>query len=187
MADRYNHYGVEVLRQYTDSFRASLRRQGVEYTDLAVAPEIDVVTYDTVKGKRYAFIRPQRYHDDCAELVYITTQTPDDCDWIRLADDIDAQHNGAAPVQRRTRAKMLLETAERIYQDDCPAPANVFDMGAAAPDEKEMVQAIQVSLAGWGIDFMELKRMDHHDIDETFWNKVCSERYIPEIEVQSKK
>lgn len=51
MADRYMHYGVEVIRQYVGSFRAELKKQGLAYVDLAIAPDIDVVVYNTIKVK----------------------------------------------------------------------------------------------------------------------------------------
>ena len=108
------HYGAEVIRQYVGSFRAELKKQGIAYVDLAIAPDIDVVVYNTIKGKRYALICPQRYPYDYMELVYVTEQTPDDCNWMLLAEDIEAQHKGDAPQLPKTRVKKLLEAAEKV-------------------------------------------------------------------------
>lgn len=188
MADRYNHYGIEVLRQYVDSFRGSLKRQGVEYIDLAIAPDIDVITYDTVKGKRYAYII-QLGGDDYSERVYVTGQTPDDCDWKRLAEDIDAQCNGAEAMPRKTRAKMLLNAAQEIYFANLPESENVFNSLVGEPyDEQDMIADVQVTFAGWGIGREEIAEMEHYDIEPEFWNKLCEKKKkYSNIEVQSKE
>lgn len=172
------------MRQYVDSFRGSLKRQGVEYIDLAIAPDIDVITYDTVKGKRYAYII-QLGGDDYSERVYVTGQTPDDCDWKRLAEDIDAQCNGAEPMPRKTRAKMMLEAAHRIFCDSLPEPENVFDIIREPYNEQDMIDDIRITLAEWGIGRQDLEKMEHDDVEQEFWEKLCSKKNMPEIEVQS--
>lgn len=84
------HYGIEVTRQFVDSFRKELNKAGIQYVDLAISPDIDVVMYHINGDKRYALICHQFMPDDYMETVYITSQTPDDCNWYKLADDIDA-------------------------------------------------------------------------------------------------
>ena len=114
MADRYMHYGVEVIRQYVGSFRDELKKQGLAYVDLAIAPDIDVVVYNTIKGKRYALICPQSCPDDYSELVYITEQTPDDCNWMLLAEDIEAQHKRPVSKCFWRRQKKFIMPIDRI-------------------------------------------------------------------------
>ena len=175
MADRYMHYGVEVIRQYVGSFRAELKKQGLAWVDLAIAPDIDVVVYNTIKGKRYALICPQSCPDDYSELVYITEQTPDDCNWMLLAEDIEAQHKGEAPKLQKTRVKMLLEAAEKVYYANRPDPINSFSAEVSMSGD-EMIQDLKVILAGWGIDSMDLIKMDHSDVNTTLWKKLTEQK-----------
>lgn len=35
-----------------------------------------------------------------------------------------------------------------------------------------MIQDLKVILAGWGIDSMDLVKMDHSDVNTAFWNKL---------------
>lgn len=78
--------------------------------------QIDVLTYDKIKGRRYAYIRQLNRPDDYMEIVYVTERTPDDCNWELLVSGIEAQHNdGAVPMQQMTQAKMLLNAAEKEF------------------------------------------------------------------------
>ena len=170
MDDTYKHYGVDVIRQYVTSFREELTKEGVQYTDLAISPSIDVVTYYRGDNKRYALIKPVSLPDDYMELVYITSQTPDDCDWDKLVSDVDAQHKGAAPERRRTRAKMLLDAAETFYNGQA-SDEDVF----AAPtlNEGDLIQAIELYLADHGVKAADLIKAEHYDVSEELLKKLA--------------
>ena len=106
------------------------------------------------------------------ELVYVTEQTPDDCNWMLLAEDIEAQHKGDAPQLPKTRVKMLLEAAEKVYYANRPEPINAFSASVSTSEQDEMIQDLKIILAGWGIDRVNLIQMDHSDVDSGFWSKL---------------
>ncbi|WP_367567229.1 hypothetical protein [Lacrimispora sp.] len=169
MADIYKRHGVDVIRQYVTSFREVLANEGVQYTDLTIKPSVDVVTYFHGGEKRYALIKPLSMPDDYTELVYITSQTPDDCDWDKLASDVEAQHKGAAPEQRRTRAKMLLDAAAAAYGEQASVE-DIFAVPVSSDDD--LIQAIEIYLASHGVDAADLLQAEHYDVSEEFLSKL---------------
>lgn len=173
MANTYTHYGIEVIRQaISDSFKSILKKAGQEYTELAVSPELDVIKYTKDGVTKYALICPRNYPDEYAEVVYLTTQTPDDCNWMLLAEDIEQQHQGAAPRQRKTRAKMLLDAATKNAYEalDSADDENIFSAGPV--DEEELIQFIKINLASYGVMADEIKNMEHYDVSEDMLNKL---------------
>lgn len=169
MTNTYKHYGVDVIRQIvTSSFRRMLNKEGIQYIDLAISPNIDVVTYTVDGNKRYALIRPQSRPDDYAETIYITSQTPDDCNWDKLADDVDAQYEGEEPIKRLTRAKMLLGAAERAAYKELPESLGTV------PDEDDLLSDMILYLAGHGISATDLLHSEHYDVDEGFLQKLVA-------------
>ena len=169
--EKYTHYGVDVIRQYVDSFRCQLNKNNIQYVDLAIAPNVDVVTYIADGNRRYALIKPMSMPDNYAEVVYITSQTPDDCDWGRLASDIEAQRSGADPANRRTRVKMLLDEAERAAYEKLPEVSNVFALGSLV-NENELLIFVKDWLAFNNIDPTDLLKMEHFDVSEDFIKKL---------------
>ena len=173
MANTYTHYNIEVIRQVVEgNFKSILKNAGQEYIELAVAPELDIIKYAKDGITKYALIRPLNCPDDYAEVVYLTTQTPDDCNWSLLADDVDQQHKGVAPVQRKTRAKMLLDAATKDAYEalDNAEDDNTFSAGPV--DEKELLQLIKINLASYGVMIDEIKTMEHYDVSEEMIKKI---------------
>lgn len=172
MANTYIHYGVEVIRQVVEgSFKSVLKNAGQEYIELAVTPELNIIKYTKDGRIKYALICPRIYPDEYAEVVYLTPQIPDDCNWMLLVDDIERQHQGAAPVQRKTRAKMLLDAAvKNAYEAlDSAEGENIFLEGA---DEAELIPLIKINLASYGVTVDEIKDMEHYDVSEDILNKL---------------
>lgn len=173
MVNNYMHYGIEVIRQVVDSsFKNILRKAGQEYIELAIAPELDVIKYNKDGVTKYALTHPMYLPDDYAEVVYITTQTPDDCNWMLLSEDIERQHQGKAPAQRKTRAKMLLDAAEKDAYEalDSMDDDNIFSKGPV--EEEELIQIMINSLASYGVTPEEIIQMEHYDVDENMLIKL---------------
>lgn len=162
--DMYKHYGVEVIRQSLNhSFKSDLRNKDIQYTELAVKPNLDIITYVYEEKKRYAIIAPVSLPDEYWENVYITSQTPDDCNWENLVTDIEGQVNGEEPQKRKTRLKMLLESAEK------EADKEGFSY---LENEEKYLLAIKMFLLRHGITVEEIKYMETHDIDTEYLERV---------------
>ena len=169
MTNTYTHYNIEVIRQVVDgNFKSILKNAGQEYIELAVAPELDIIKYAKDGITKYALIRPISCPDDYAEVVYLTTQTPDDCNWTLLADDVEQQHKGVAPVQRKTKTKMLLDAAIK----DAYEALDSSDENDGPADEEELIQFIKINLASYGVMVDEIKHMEHYDVSENMLNKL---------------
>lgn len=166
--DNYKHYGIEVTRQYVEgSFRNYLAKEGIAYTELPLLKH-DIVKYDINGQLKYALIKIV----DESELVYITTQFPDDMDWDKMVYDIDAQYAGAKPDTCKTKLKTVLDQAfslagQNISQGD-PLAAHV------ETNETELIRDIRLAIIrlGYDMDWLESPMRDKSDVNPEFLNKV---------------
>lgn len=171
----FTHYGIQVVRQVTDiSFKSTLRKAGYEYIELAIAPEIDVVKYKKNEEERYAFICPIDGMGDYGEVVYITSKTPDDCNWNLLQLDVEGQVNGKEPMERKTRVMMLLELAEKnackiMGLEDEKNNKNIdFSYLPDIAYKEELMKLIKRYLAINDVDPQDMMIMEHYDVSEEF-------------------
>lgn len=154
----YTHYGVDVIRQIIDvPFRSVLDQAGVHYTELAIDPDLDIVTYVKDGVTKYALSCPINMPDDYGETVYITTQIPCDCDWMRLHDDIEGQVRGDAPMYRQTKLRIVIDQIYSIIDNDL-----------------ELYKEMQMLLYAKGYDADRLRSAESYDIDPDFISKVIS-------------
>ena len=150
--EKFNHYGVEVIYQVIDGpFEEVLKQNGVKYTALPYIEDI-VFRYEKDGQRRYAYIEVEKLPDDYAELVYITSEIP---------EDYRDQKSGERPAKLHTRAYMIFSAA---YNDALRNMPFTFDMNAA-PGKRDIAYA----LIKYYVSIDDLKEMDHHDcpmIDE---------------------
>ena len=165
---RYNHYGVEVVRQIIDgSFTDYLKKEGIKYTEL---PFDDIiVTYEKDGVKKYAVIFPLLIPDDYAEKVYVTERIPDDCDWKALVNDVEAQHDGEEPKKIKTRIRYMLDKAI-----DYVAKESSCGLWGIPEETPEYFQTIQRHLIASGYSLSELSKLKEsaYDVDPEFLGKI---------------
>lgn len=114
----YMHYGIEVRRQVIDQdFRQVLRDKGIRYIDLPIM-DTDVIKYVNDGVTRYAVIKDLIAPEEFWQAVYITEQIPDDLDWDRLIEDVEAQEQGDDPAKMTSKLKMILDAAEQAARDN---------------------------------------------------------------------
>lgn len=154
---KYTHYGVEVTRQVVDSFEKELKNNNIEYLELPINPQTmpepdsKVVKYSKDGASRYALIVPVNRPDDYAERVYLTCQTPDDCDWKLLVEDIEVQYENGDPMQMQTRYEMISKIAEKEAFESIPYNGkNVFSSHQEPINEKELQELKQLRMAVYG-------------------------------------
>lgn len=171
----YTHYGVEVTRQIIDkAFKSVLKKAGCQYTELAIDPETDVIKYTKDGQTKYALICPLYTPDDYAEAVYITSQTPDDCNWELLRDDIEQQAEGKEPMERKTRLAMLIKYAEKnafSIMGKEESDFNIFASFSPQIEEDKLISLVKTYLAAHGVLPQNVKDMEHYDISDEFMDK----------------
>lgn len=163
----YFHYGVEVIyQQLIDiSFKEQLKGANIHYTELPIL-ENDVVTYVVDGIKKYACIVHKDSPDTYVENVYITTEIPLDMQWENLILDCEDQKAGEAPMNLKTKAKVILQKAIKMAKEN----DNQEDFNWFMPTEDPKPEAIKLALAAMGYDVDMILSMDHHDIDKDFLN-----------------
>lgn len=166
----YEHYGIEVKKQYVDRpFLVLLREKGIEYTELPIV-EHHVAVYECDGNKRYALMIPQSEY----EAVYLTEEIPMDLSWDALRYDVDAQYEGEAPRQMPTRLKVLIETAlDRAYKIlGAAGEQDVFAKDFSLPSEDDLYPLVRTELVRAGFDLQNLDIVDSHDVDPDFLAKI---------------
>lgn len=163
-ANAFKHYDRVVYCQTIEGhFKDLLRSEGVNYTELPVLDQ-DVIYYKRgLKKEAYALIKSGEY-----ENVYITDSIPLDMNWDLLVKDCEAQKSGKAPMEMVTKAKLIVDKA---CNDATKSTDDLFEV-----PEKPDAAAIRVALAGMGYGIGDLKKMDHHDIDDDFWKKLVTRK-----------
>lgn len=163
-ANAFKHYDRVVYCQTIEGhFKDLLRSEGVNYTELPVLDQ-DVIYYKRgLKKEAYALIKSGEY-----ENVYITDSIPLDMNWDLLVKDCEAQKSGKAPMEMVTKAKLIVDKA---CNDATKSTDDLFEV-----PEKPDAAAIMVALAGMGYGIGDLKKMDHHDIDDDFWKKLVTRK-----------
>lgn len=170
--EKYTHYGIEVVRQVIDeSFTSVLKEAKCQYTELAICPEINVIKYEKDGQTKYALIHPLEGFYDYAEAVYITSQTPDDCNWELLRKDIELQKEGKEPMERKTRLAMLIENAEKLAYNimEKEEGFNIFASAGPQIDEGKVIEIIKTYLEELGITTKDIKNMEHYDVSEELY------------------
>ena len=157
-ANAFKHYDRVVYCQTIEGhFKDLLRSEGVNYTELPVLDQ-DVIYYKRgLKKEAYALIKSGEY-----ENVYITDSIPLDMNWDLLVKDCEA------PMEMVTKAKLIVDKA---CNDATKSTDDLFEV-----PEKPDAAAIMVALAGMGYGIGDLKKMDHHDIDDDFWKKLVTRK-----------
>lgn len=171
------HYGIEVVRQVIDeSFTSVLKEAKCQYTELAICPEINVIKYEKDGQTKYALIHPLEGFYDYAEAVYITSQTPDDCNWELLRTDIELQKEGKEPMERKTRLAMLIENAEKLAYTimEKEEDFNIFASAGPQVDEEKLISVIKSYLADHGIIPKDIRKMEHYDVSEELYKLLQS-------------
>lgn len=164
-ANAFKHYDRVVYCQTIEGghFKELLKSEKVDYIELPVLDQ-DVVYYKRgLKKEAYALIKSGEYED-----VYITDSIPLDMNWDLLVKDCEAQKSGKAPMEMVTKAKMIVDKA-------CINATKSTDDLLEVP-KKPDTTAIRVALAGMGYGIDDLKKMDHHDIDDDFWKKLVTKK-----------
>ena len=111
---KLTHYRKEVIYQVISSFfKEELKKAGIIYTE---APDLkhDVISYHHDGKDKFALIS----EGDGFETIYITDSIPLDCDWDALVADCEAQLNGKEPMEMRTKARLIVDTACLLYTSD---------------------------------------------------------------------
>lgn len=162
---KYTHYGVEVVcQQLIDTnFKSKMKKEGVKCTELPILKnEVLVCEKDGVV--KYACIIRENAPDTCIENVYITTSIPLDMSWEKLVLDCQAQQSGAAPMQIKTKAKLICEEAEKMAMNQ--EEGNWFNV----PELNS--RDFTTALAAMGYDIDDIMDMDHHDISVDFLRRM---------------
>ncbi|MFR8340147.1 MAG: hypothetical protein ACLVAW_27650 [Eisenbergiella massiliensis] len=179
--EKYMHYGIEVVRQVIDkTFISILNEAKCQYTELAINPEINVIKYIKDGETKYALIHPLDGSYDYAEAVYITSQTPDDCNWELLRTDIELQKEGQKPMERKTRLAMLIEDAEKYaysITDKEEEDFNVFASAGPQIDEGRTIALMKTYLAAHGVIPSNLEKMEAYDVSESLMKKLKGKNY----------
>lgn len=164
-ANTFKHYDRAVYCQTMEGghFKDFLKSEKVNYIELPILDQ-DVVYYKRgLKKEAYALIKSGEY-----ENVYITDSIPLDMNWDLLVKDCEAQKSGKAPMEMVTKAKRIVDKA---CNDATKSTDDLFEV-----PEKPDAAAIRVALAGMGYGIDDLKKMDHHDIDDDFWKKLVTRK-----------
>ena len=163
---KLTHYRKEVIYQVISSFfKEELKKAGIIYTE---APDLkhDVISYHHDGKDKFALIS----EGDGFETIYITDSIPLDCDWDALVADCEAQLNGKEPMEMRTKARLIVDTAYQNAGDKYTRDIKDLFMSAPEPTSTD----IQLAIAQLGYSIDDLKKMDHHDIDAAFFNSICA-------------
>ena len=107
---------------------------------------------------------------DGFETIYITDSIPLDCDWDALVADCEAQLNGKEPMEMRTKARLIVDTAYQNAGDKYTR--DIKDLFIPAPEPTSTDIQLAIAQLGYSID--DLKKMDHHDIDAALFNSICA-------------
>lgn len=165
--EKYIHYGIEVIYQVIDTFkgnfRQTLKENGIEWVDLPILNP-NVITYVKDGVRRYACIEelPEQ-----SEGIYITESIPLDMDWQKLIDDCDHQERGDAPMEMKTKAKVICEKAEALAYAAALENRKEDDPFMMATTEYT-VEDLKCAFIALGYSVDDILGMDHHDVDEEF-------------------
>lgn len=160
------HYGVEVRREWSqDSIRSKLEEKGISYIDLPINSKIDVITYIEDNIKYFSLMIPQELPEEVAWYIYTTERTPDDCDWLRLAMDIDNQcDNAGLPMQMRTRLKLAIDVASMEIEEE--NWDKIFEEKDPVELAEEYIEFLKEKLLKIGYSGSVIMEMPHHDVAE---------------------
>ena len=165
----FKHYGIDVTRQIIETeFYQTLLKNNIPYTEPACSPDLNLYVYTVDGMTKYAVVKPLSIPDAYEEAIYITTSIPFDLDFNKLVQDIEAQNDGAAPMQPKTKLKLVLDTI--LSQID--NKLQPFAAEAELLSDDEIISQTVIDLAGYGYDKNRLLHSDHDDIDEDFYNKL---------------
>lgn len=163
MLKELSHYGRKVMYQVISTFfKDDLHKMGIKYIEVPNL-DYDIVFYRWDGQDRYAVIK----QGDGIENVYITDSIPLDTNWELLIRDCNEQLNGKKPMDMRTKAKMILNAACENAAEFCQGEnVDFFE-----PEEPTALD-IKFALARLGYNVKEIKKMDHHDIDQDFLERL---------------
>ena len=163
MIKELTHYGRKVTYQVISTFfKEDLRKAGLDYIE---APNLDhdIVFYKWNGQDRYAVIK----QGDGFESVYVTDAFPLDADWELLLRDCQDQMEGKEPMEMKTKAKTILDEACGNAAEACQGKEiDFFD-----PKEPTALD-VKLALARLGYNVKEIKKMDHHDVDQDFLERL---------------
>lgn len=176
----YTHYGNPVRFRRTENFRLFLKNEGIEYVDLPIMAKhgfekVSVISYNYKNQKRYAVLSSWEYgsYEDC----FIIDCIPDDCDFGRLIDDVLGQADGRPPMEMRTKASMLLKLAcdnaeKKLMEIEIKNNTLFENMIYGRENDDEFYTTVRYELIYLGYSIETLEKMDHHDVNESFFNNV---------------
>lgn len=160
----FKHYGKSVYKQVTGKeFRDVLRNSNIQYIDLPLI-DVDVVKYEKDGITKYAVLRELVVPEDYLEAVYTTEFIPEDCDWKKLIEDVDAQEHGEDPALMPTKLRVIIDMAENIAREK-------------SDDFMSLMSGISTEELGWalislGYNKDKISTMDASDIDKDLLNNL---------------
>lgn len=168
---KFTHYGTEVMHQYIElefQFEDALAEKGIEYTYLPINPNNDtrnnVVKYFIDGDVKYALL----IDDHCI----ITTTVPEDGDWYNLYIDIRDQINGEEPQKTKSKARIIIEEAEKRAKEELIDKNNIMSF-LKTPTAHD----IRVKCIALGYEPERLFKMPHEDIADEYLEELIKETH----------
>lgn len=148
--DKYYHYGVEVIRQISNTpFRKRLK--SIEYMELPfLALDYTVITYIENDERKFVVIVPLCVPDNYAELNYATNEIPLDCNWANLISDIERQRRGEEPMKMQSRFGMALQESVAESRESLSEKVDIFAETQQTPEMD--YEEIRLRLMKYGYD-----------------------------------
>lgn len=177
MVKEYSHYGVNVFHQYVGEYREFekfLESNNVKYRCIPVCPNDDarnnVLTYD-FNGRKFALL--------VGNSCILTTEVPEDGDWYNLYVDVRDQINGEEPQKMKTKARMILELAEKNVIESArkrkEPKTDEEKLFALLPQNADPYDVkMELIFLGYKID--EIMEMDHNDVDEEWLKEIAESK-----------
>ena len=169
--EKFTHYGTEVMHQYIElefQFEDALTEKGIEYTYLPISPNNDirnnVVKYFIDGDAKYALL----IDDHCI----ITTAVPEDGDWYNLYIDIRDQINGEEPQKMKSKARMIIEKAEKWAKEELADKNDIMSF-LKTPTTHD----IGIKCVALGYEPEKLLKMPHEDISDEYLEELIKETY----------
>lgn len=170
----YTHYGEKVLHQFGGEgfdFEEMLDKSGMEYGFLPVFypsnKSIAIAYYIKDGVKKYAV------WDDMD--VYMTEKIPEDCDWIKLIEDVKGQMHGEEPQKLKSRFAAAVDLAVAKGQDTISKRHNYDPMEIMFLPEKEENEIFWIAkyeLIDYGYSVDYIKNHTETDANEEYVEKI---------------
>lgn len=170
------HYNrvVRVFSKDSRSFTDLLRKNNIIYEEIPIVnPYVIRFSY---AGKTvyacYSSLFPGRF-------IYFTDVYPADGDWMRLMVDVrDQNMSGKEPVKMPSKAGVIVKEAYKMMRKYIPAGENEEGSSSKKPLTEKEMSLMKDMIYNMNYSIEDLTKMDHHDVDEAFLDKILNCEYF---------